>query len=413
MNQTREIITTAEEQLRSRGFSDRTIQHHRRCWKRLMAYLDRNGIGEYDPISGIRFLAEEYGIMPTTEAKDKTARSRVRSIKYLNDYIDFGTVFPTSPPVSAAGSLQHFKSLLEEFKRHQCCRHSISETTLVGYDKNVGKFLLYLESRAIFDASLIGAEDVRAFLPAIAAQSDGVAYNISCSLRVFLRYLKESDTLKTDLSGIVPSFAYRRKSKLPSSMSQDEVSQILASVDRSGPVGKRDYAIILLACRLGLRSTDIRNLTFSEIRWETNSISLAQRKTGVPLTLPLSEEVGCALIDYLKGARPTSDSGVVFLTMNAPTRAISGTGITAIVKKYAAKAGIETTPERHVGPHLMRNALASALLKEGVSLPEISGILGHSSTSTTQQYYLRIDDAQLRQCALSPRFWAKPEEEVF
>jgi integrase len=201
---------------------------------------------------------------------------------------------------------------------------------------------------------------------------------------------------------------------LPSVLTAEEQDTLIKSIDRAGAVGKRDYAIILTALRLGLRSGDIRTLKFSDIHWERNTIEIVTQKTKSALTLPLLEDVGSALIDYIKNARPETDSPIIFQTHTAPTAPLSAPTMSSIVKRYAGKAGINTSPGRHLGPHLMRNTLASALLEANVPLPEISGILGHAQTRTTQQYYLRMEIPQLRRCALeAPPFSWEPKEEVF
>ena len=170
----------------------------------------------------------------------------------------------------------------------------------------------------------------------------------------------------------------------------------------------------MIAYRLGLRSIDIRSLRFSEIHWERNTIELTMKKTGKPIVLPLLEDVGQALIDYIKFGRPGSDSNVIFLRHISPIKAISAPGMTAIVKRHANRAGINSAPGHGKGPHAMRSTLASALLAENVPLPIISGILGHSRTRTTERY-LKIDIEQMRNCSLEvPAFdWNVTRGEVF
>jgi len=273
---------------------------------------------------------------------------------------------------------------------------------------------LYLECQNVMDLSGVTIVQLHDCCKMIAKQSDGAAHNMACAIRVFLRYLHTEGVMREDLSGEIPSFAYRRQSKLPSALDAGEMAALLSSVDRASRVGKRDYAIILLACRLGLRSGDIRALRFSDIRWERNTIEIVTQKTGKPLALPLLDDVGQAIIDYAKYARPIVNSPVIFQTCNAPIGPLSAPAVSSIVKRYAGKAAIDTAPGRHPGPRLLRNTLASALLQENVPLPEISGILTHSDTRTTQEYYLRIDINQLKRCALDPPpFSWEPTEEVF
>jgi site-specific recombinase XerD len=138
------------------------------------------------------------------------------------------------------------------------------------------------------------------------------------------------------------------------------------------------------------------------------------KKTGESIVLPLLADVGQALIDYIKFGRPASDSDVVFLRYISPITAISAPGMTTIVKRYANKAGINCAPGCKKGPHAMRSSLASVLLAENIPLLIISGILGHSSTRTTETY-LKIDIEQMRKCSLEvPVFgWNIARGEVF
>jgi integrase len=272
---------------------------------------------------------------------------------------------------------------------------------------------MYLENH-ISQISCLNPKLILNYCKSLVEYKEGMAYNASCSLRVFLRYLKTVGLVNSDYSYKIPSFAYSRKSKLPSVLTDEELEKMLSSINRSSPLGKRDYAIILMASRLGLRSGDIRKLEFGHIHWENNTIEVITEKTGKTIVLPLLEDVGLAIIDYIKYARPVTENSIIFQTCNAPVKPISASGMSSIVKRAANTASINTAPTRPVGPHTLRSTLASTMLANDVPLPVISGILGHSNTRTTQEYYLRIDKKQLQKCALDvPHFSWDPEEEVF
>jgi len=174
--------------------------------------------------------------------------------------------------------------------------------------------------------------------------------------------------------------------------------KLLASIDRDNPVGKRDYAIMLLIAHLGLRSSDVVNLRFENINWEENRISLTQKKTGRPLTLPLLEDVGLAIIDYLKFGRPRCDFQNIFTRHRPPISPCTASGMYGLVSRCISRAGLLTDEKKH-GPHALRHSLASRLLEENVPLPIIAEILGHANSHTTAAY-LAIDIDKLRQCAL-------------
>ena len=408
MQQLSETCEAIAQTMKTRGFRKGTIDRYWRYWNKLLHYMSCNGINTYTPKTGLDFLSDNYGIFVDTVLTQEK-KVIVRTVQLISDYFEFGTTFLTSPAVSIANSLMRFGDILDGFKLYQRKNHDISAITLSSYDRHIGKFLLYLESRNLKDISDITAEHIHDCCKMIAKTSAGTAHNMSCAVRVFLRYLHKEGVLRDDFSTKIPFFSYSCQSKLPSALDEEEVAALFKTINRASCVGKRDYAIIQLACRLGLRSGDIRTL-----HWERNTIEIVTQKTGKQLILPLLAEVGQAIIDYIRYARPVTDSLIIFQTCNAPVGPLSAAGISSIVKSYARKAAINTVPGRHYGSHLLRNTLASALLKENVPLPEISGILSHSTTRTTQEYYLRIDINQLKRCAIEPpQFSWEPTEEVF
>lgn len=157
--------------------------------------------------------------------------------------------------------------------------------------------------------------------------------------------------------------------------------------------------MILLAARLGLRASDICGLTFSNILWEQNLIKIVQQKTKKPVELPLLEEVGNAIIDYLKYGRPSSELPNIFIKLYSPYKRLEEPTLHSIVSSYLNLAGIDNVSIKKHGPHALRHSLASFLLEKKTPIPVISEVLGHDNTESTKSY-LRIDMNALRQCAL-------------
>lgn len=171
-----------------------------------------------------------------------------------------------------------------------------------------------------------------------------------------------------------------------------------SAINKSRSIGKRNYAIFLLASRLGLRAGDICSLQFGHFNWERNAIFFQQNKTGEDLELPLLPIIGEAIIDYIRYGRPISSSKHVFISGIAPYGPISAANIFAVIDGIITKSKIETNGRPH-GPHSLRHSLASQLLEQGTSLPVISDTLGHSSSESTM-VYLSIDVKGLLECAL-------------
>ncbi|MFR9566041.1 MAG: site-specific integrase [Rikenellaceae bacterium] len=167
---------------------------------------------------------------------------------------------------------------------------------------------------------------------------------------------------------------------------------------RSSGVGKRNYAMVLLASRLGLRASDIVNLQFSNINWDNNLITIIMQKTGKVIELPLLTDVGNAIIDYLQYGRPQSNLQYLFLSSRAPYVAATKAMVCSAINAIICKSGVDVTAKHH-GPHSLRHSLASAMLKNGTMIPIISESLGHRSTETTLTY-LKIDSESLMECAL-------------
>ena len=216
--------------------------------------------------------------------------------------------------------------------------------------------------------------------------------------KVFLKWLFCNKLMETDITINIPSPKFVQQPKLPSVYSTEEITKVINTIDRGNPVGKRNYLCLLLAARLALRSSDIRNLKFSNIFWEENIIRLIQVKTGHPVELPLLPEIGNAIIDYLKYGRPESDSPFIILTSIPPYEPLKPLRVYRITMKAFKRAGISILDRKH-GPHALRHSLSSRMLESLTTMPVISEVLGHTNSGSTM-FYLRIDTTSLKLCAL-------------
>ena len=224
-------------------------------------------------------------------------------------------------------------------------------------------------------------------------------------VRTFLRFLHQAGLHPDDLSGAVPRLRSGHYERLPSVWPADAVPRVLAAVDRGNPTGQRDYAILLLAARLGMRVGDIKALPLTALHWDTQTIEWVQQQTGRPMCLPLLADIGWALIDYLQHGRPATPVPEIFVRHRAPFEAFGPHAHRhTLVAKYIRRAEMPVPRGSH-GLHALRHGLASTLLEAETPLPVIAEILGHVSTPSTQ-VYLPVDSEALRRCALDP-------EEVF
>ena len=218
---------------------------------------------------------------------------------------------------------------------------------------------------------------------------------IVTALRSFLRFLLQRGAIQTDLASTLPGVACWRLSHLPKSLPPDQVERLLACCNRSTPAGERDYAILLLLARLGLRGGEVLAMTLDDLDWERGEIVV--RGKGQRLErLPMPSDVGAALASYLCDVRPACATRRVFIRMKAPHQGLAVTAICCIVRRALGRAGL--APE-FKGAHLLRHSLATDLLRRGATLGEIGQLLRHRQPITTQ-IYAKVDIAALRDIAL-------------
>lgn len=345
---------------------------------------------------GLNFLEDEYGIT-VFEHFNSSNGVKVRAINMLGEYQLHGVVLSKRRKI---GNEYHpvVKKAFDGFIQSRRC-YGISEKTLRSNELYLSRFSEYLAKQKLSDISELNTDHILGFVNTLAGTTTATAYCTTCSLRVLFRYLYEEKILEKDFSYVVPRIKIDKTSRIPSAYSKEEVKKLLDSVDRGNPKGKRDYAILLLASRLGMRAGDICGLSFENLKWECNEIELTQEKTQEKILLPLLPEVGSAIIDYLKYGRPITESTSIFVRHTCPIRPLTAPTLHSIVTQYLRLAGIKVPDGKKHGPHALRHSLASALLEENTPLPIISEVLGHTTTETTF-IYLKIDVNHLRRCAL-------------
>jgi len=223
-----------------------------------------------------------------------------------------------------------------------------------------------------------------------------------CAVRSLLRFAAGEGLIDVAVLEVVPAAKSSRQARIPSVWDRAEVAKILEAVDRGNPCGKRDYAIILLITRLGLRGIDVKRLEFADLDWPGNRLSVVQAKTGHRVQLPLLKDVGWALIDYIRSGRPQSDCPQVFIRHTAPIGPFSDQDhLHQILLKHARVAHVRLGEKRRHGMHSLRHTLATRLLEDGTPIEQIADILGHQSVASTG-VYLKSSLGLLATCALDP-----------
>ena len=287
--------------------------------------------------------------------------------------------------------------LLQDFRRHFLEERGAALVSYLTLQPILHQFLSDCLPGGAIDCVRLTAHDVIGFVRRHAYRhSPGRAKLLVTALRVFLRYLCQRGDITSTLAACVPRVAMWPGSTIPKFLSADQVRQVLAQCDRSSATGTRNYAILLLLSRLGFRADEIVRLTLDNIDWEKGCITF-RGKGGQWAQMPLPADVGEAIVCYLQRGRPPSPCRRRFLRHVAPKTGFANSGaIATLVRRAIIRAGINS---QRKGSHLFRHSLATRMVNEGVSLPEIAELLRHQSIETPN-LYAKVDFPALRSIAL-------------
>lgn len=303
------------------------------------------------------------------------------------------------PPKKTAGSV--LAKRYADFLRNE---KGLAELSLKVYLPLVPELLRYLEEQQgttlvrRLDASLL-----RAFLFERARdRSSEYVRLLATSLRSFLRFLHAQGEIRHDLTAAIPTVRRWTQPGVPKKLTAEEVDRVLAAPNRATAAGRRDYAILLLLAKLGLRASEVLALELGDIRWRTGEL-LIRGKGSQQDYLPLPHKVGAAIARYLRLDRASRPTARVFLRTNAPRVPLTGpASIGHIVRRAMMQAGVERP--KHIAAHLFRHTLASRMLQQGARLKDITEALRHRTPSTTE-IYAKIDRRSLNEVVRPWPMW--------
>lgn len=393
-----ELIAELDAYMVGLGYTSSTLRHHRQAWNVLKNLAAAEGATHFTKELGFKLLREHYGVEPYAAKLSEYKSVIRRSVMLLLEYQISGNIAKRTPkseyefPAGFAEAGEGYLSMLTSEGR-------IKPSTLRNHRHYLVAATLFFEAHKILDVSLVNIDIINLYLKTFAGNSKAYIRSTVNSLRHFFEYAFESGYIKTQFS--FPTVSVYKETRVPEYYSADEIVKILRAIDRGNPLGKRNYAMILLGARYGLRISDIRTLKLSDISFEKNCISIIQQKTGKPLSLDLLPDVGWAIIDYLRYGRPPVESKDIFVRHVHPYGPLGDSdNMGYVIRQYAISAGVfrDGKGER-CSFHMLRYSLASDLIGQGVSLTTISGILGHSELNVTT-HYTQLDTPQLKACAL-------------
>lgn len=375
------------------GRTQETAKQYSCYWRKVKRYMMANNIKMFDSSVGKGYLLEKFGSKDHNQLA-KGQKDLIHVVRILCEFSETGSIRPIKEQIVFAGAVGKAMTAYISYRISlRLSKHTIEEG-----GQHLCRFYKYLDKANVHSAKEISQLHVLNFIKTIDPKYSTLTYRTLESIRGFLKYAYKERLIEQDLATIVPKYNHNRQPRLPSFYSPKEIEAMIASIDRGTPVGKRNYAIVLLAARLGLRASDIANIKFDNLFWDRSTIILDQFKTGKRIELPILPDVGNAIIDYLRYGRPKSECRSVFLKACSPYSPVRRDAITGIVHSCIVRAGINISQRKH-GPHALRHSLASILLERETVLPVISEVLGHESTASTN-YYLRIDRRSMSKCTL-------------
>lgn len=376
------------EGLRSAGYEPRSIEAKVLVVAQLDRWLARRGREVRDLDEGrvaefLRLRRRQY----------RAHGAQAALLQLLRHLRTTGALPPTVASVKCGGPAALIEQQYATYLREE---RGLAQATLINYLALVDRFLLDQFGKGPVRIGQLAAHDLTRFVLRRAyTMSPGRAKLLVTALRSFLRFLFLRGETAIDLSASVPTVADWRGAKLPKFIPAEEVQRLLRACDRYSATGRRDYAVLVLLARLGLRASEVVQLTLEDIDWTAGEL-IVRGKGARHDRLPLPADVGEALVEYLRRDRPRCPSRRVFICAKAPRRGFEGPStVCTIVRRAVARAGLRT-PSR--GAHLLRHSLATELLRRGGSLAEIGELLRHRSPDTTL-LYAKVDLGALREVA--------------
>ena len=394
------LVSGLDAELVRLGYKDSTMAWYRGCWRRMEKYFAARGIEEFSLDVAMAWVDDACGFFGKEQAGTlkRTDVYWFRVAQTLEDYAVHGAVLRrynrSVCKLSGDGA-----EAVARFQAHLRAEDRAASTVRT-YGTLAGEFVAFTGTRgglASCDAATIGA-----FVATLTGYQFKTVEQKLCAVRSFLRFASADGLVGAACLVAVPAARSSRQARIPSVWDPGEVARIVEAIDRDNPCGKRDYAIILLITRLGLRGVDVRRLEFADFDWPGNRLFVTQAKTGHRVQLPLLKEVGWAVIDYIRHGRPDCDCPQVFVRHLAPIGPFSDQDhLHQILVRHARVAHVPVSEKRRHGMHSLRHSLATRLMEGGTPVEQIADILGHQSVRSTG-VYLKSSLGLLERCALDP-----------
>jgi integrase/recombinase XerD len=371
--------------LKEDGYADQTVKAKLRCLGDLGRWMERKGL----TVPNFNELRVEAFV----RSHQLAGRGDLRTLKQFRDHLRKRGAIPDQQP---PGDRSPLAKILGRYEKHLRSERGLVAVTILNYESFVRKFIVERFREGPFHFRELKPSDISGFVlrhgPNLSA---GRAQLMTTAFRSFFRFLFQYGELKADFAASVPTVADWRLSTVPKYLTPEEVVRVLRACNRRTATGRRDYAILLLLARLGLRAGEVVALQLDDLNWRAGEI-MVRWKGLLHDRMPLPSDVGKALASYLRRDRPACQTRRVFVRLRAPRRGFHGhSALTSIVGRALLRAHLHPAFK---GAHLVRHSLATSMLRSGATMAEIGEVLRHRVPNTTE-IYAKVDFDGLRSLA--------------
>ena len=395
------------EIMRTKNYGEASIKTYRKHFTDFYDYSKSLGKVYFEEVIAIEYANLRTGL----ELKDLAQKAKdtkkyitiLRSLRILGEY-SLTRTFTSRfckfyEPVESDG---YWNCVYDSFMLYLKTNCDYKASTLKRKELMIRKMMNILIGLKTSNLDVIDKKVIEIIISSFIHETPkSVTHNLG-DLKQFFQFCFDNSLSKMNIVTLFPIIKTPHETKIPVSLSVDEVNTLLNSIDRDDPKGKRDYAILMLASHLGLRAIDIINLKLSSFNWELKSITLTQEKTNHTITLPLLNDIGWSIIDYIKNGRPNVAIDYLFIQHRAPYENFSSSNaVSSIFVRRMHHAKLNIAREKRCGIHSLRHTLGTALLEKETPLPVISQILGHQSIKSTETY-IKTNLKGLKECPIDP-----------
>lgn len=383
-----DLCTNFEGALIHDGLKEDSMTRYRAISAEFTAYAGKDF---YSQSLGVDFLIhrlKSLGGLCLTDEYSRKEQYYCRFMRMLAEYYNFGLVLKRNDIKGEIIWPNGFRKCTEHFFS-ELINDGISYGYVVNMKKTIIDLIMYLDSADIYEPIEITMLHNDEFIKSFFWLSPKGIERKLCMLRRYYRFLFVNQYISIPLAEKLPHASIQGRQKFPTVWKLDQIEQIKVKADHISPSGKRGYAIVMLAAELGLRIGDIRDLKLTDIDWKRKELTIIQNKTGKMLRMPLTENAGWAVIDYLQNGRPITESPNVFVRHKPPFDAFPiNSSLSHIFSKVLNKSELPPEEREHTGWHTFRRSLATNLLQSNIEMSTISEILGHTDPDIAGRYYV-------------------------